>query len=214
MALFLRLAFHAFVVRPLVWVVIGVNVYHRERLPRSGPAIIVANHNNHLDTFVLMSLFPLRDLARLRAAAAADYFLGTWWLKWVAINMFGVIPIKRGNWTRGDGDPLEECGRALSRGEILIAYPEGTRGDPERRSRFKSGVAHLVRRHPEVPVIPVFLHGLGKVLPRGSALFVPFCCDALVGEPLWWNGGIDTFMSSLTAAVDGLARERNFPEWE
>jgi 1-acyl-sn-glycerol-3-phosphate acyltransferase len=209
----LRTLFHALLVRPLVWSVLGVNLRHRERLPDSGPAIVVANHNNHLDTFVLMSLFPLRELKRLRAAAAGDYFLRNRWIRWLAVDMFGVIPVKRGDWRRGDGDPLDGCAQALDRGEILIVYPEGTRGEPERRARFKPGVAHLVRRRPQVPVIPVFLHGLGKVLPKGSAVFVPFCCDVFVGEPLRWNGKVGDFMASLTAAVADLAEEENFPDW-
>ncbi|MEE8171327.1 MAG: lysophospholipid acyltransferase family protein [Alphaproteobacteria bacterium] len=205
--------FHALLVRPLVWFALGLNVRHRERLPRCGPAIIVANHNNHLDTFVLMSLFPLSRLGRIRAVVAADYFLRTRSLEWLARNMFRAIPVKRDGWTRGDGDPLADCAEALARGEILIVYPEGTRGEPEQRVRLKPGVAHLAKRHPDVPVYPVFLHGLGKVLPKGSALFVPLCCDVFVGEPIRWNGGIRAFLSSLTEAIDGLEREGNFPEW-
>lgn len=209
----LRHLFFLLAVRPLVLVVLGLNVRHRHRLPKQGPAILVANHNSHLDTLVLMTLFPQRALAKLRPVAAADYFLKNKALAWFATRIVGIIPLSRRVSAR-DGDPLEACGAALEEGNILILFPEGSRGEAERLAAFKTGIAHLAKRHPTVPVTPVFLHGLGKVLPKGERLPVPFFCDVFVGKPLTWTGERQSFMTRLDGAMKALAAEGRFPPWE
>jgi 1-acyl-sn-glycerol-3-phosphate acyltransferase len=206
-----RWLFFALVVRPLVGIGMGLNVRHRERLPESGPFILAANHNSHLDTLVLMSLFPMRLLPRLRPVAAADYFCqGGLREKW-ARGVFNILPLERH--PRPGIDPLAEIDAALGKGDVVILFPEGTRGKPETFKEFRSGIAHLAKRHPRVPVVPVFLHGLGKALPRGEALFVPFFCDVFVGEPIRWGGERESFMGELETALKGLAREGNLPLW-
>src|SRR5689334_3378975 len=130
MSRWLQYFFFLLIIRPLALIVIGLNIRHRERLPTKGPVLLVANHNSHLDTLVLMSLFPTSLLEKLRPVAAADYFLSNKALAWFAMNIMNIIALKRGAPTRGE-DPLQGCSEALARNEMLILFPEGTRGEPE-----------------------------------------------------------------------------------
>lgn len=194
-------------------IVLGLNVRRRDRLPRTGPAILAANHNSHLDTMVLMTLLPLSLLDRVRPVAAADYFLRNRFLAWFATGIVGILPIARAR-TRPDEDLLAPLTDALDRGDILIFFPEGTRGEPEQLKQLKSGIARLQERRPEVPVIPIFLHGLGKALPKGEAILVPFFVDVFVGDPVPWTGDRDRYLEDYRVAMEGLAAEGDFPAWE
>jgi 1-acyl-sn-glycerol-3-phosphate acyltransferase len=81
-------------------------------------------------------------------------------------------------------------------------------------SRFRTGISRLVERHPEIPIVPVFMYGLGKALPKGDFLLVPFFCDVIIGEPLYWRGSIEATMEAYQAAMRQLAAQSEKPAWE
>lgn len=209
----LRAAFFLLIVRPVLTIMLGANVRGREFLPKTGPAIIVANHNSHLDTLTIMAMYPLRALPRLHPVAAMDYFLRTKLKAWFATNIIGIIPIQRGGRDNG-GNPLAACEQALDRGDILILFPEGSRGEPEQLSQFKRGVAHLVKARPQTPVHPLYMYGLGKALPKDAVLLVPFNCDVVAGEKIFWNGSVDAFMELLQARMADLAAQIHVVPWD
>ena len=211
---FLRYLFFALVVRPLMMVVLGTNLRRGELLPEHGPAIIVSNHNSHLDAFALMNVLGLGRLRDVRPVAAADYFLTRPLRRWFATRIVGIIPIDRTKTRREDGKhPLQPISDWLDDNGIVLLFPEGTRGEPERMDQFQTGIAHLAKRHPEVPVIPVFMYGLGKALPKGEAILVPFFCDVFVGEPIPMRGDKQAFMDQLRQSMDALAAESPEKSW-
>ena len=208
----LQVLFFALIVRPVLMIVLGLNVRRRALLPRQGPAVLVANHNSHLDTLTLMALYPLKRIHKVRPVAAMDYFLTSRFMRWLACDLIGIVPVNRQG--GANGNPLAGALDALDQGNILVLFPEGSRGAPEELTEFKKGIAHLAKARPEVPITPVFMHGLGKALPKGSFTLVPFNCDVFVGEAIGWSGSIDGFMSDLGAAVHALAEEGEFPAWD
>ncbi len=200
-----RVALAAAAIRPFVKGLVGLEVHGAGNLPARDPFLLVANHDSHLDTLVLLSLFPLGRLGRIRPVAAADYWLSSPLKRFAASACLNVLPVVRG--ARAGDDPLAPLSAALARGESLILFPEGTRGEPEVLERFKTGAARLALAHPEVPLVPVYLAGSGRSLPRGTALFVPLVVRVAIGEPLALSGTPREATARLEEAVRALGRE-------
>ncbi len=180
----LKFLFFFVCVKPFVHVVLGVSVKNAENLPQAGPAILIANHNSHIDTLVLMCLFSTPRLLAIHPVAAMDYFFNTKVRAFFFKTLIGAIAVKRIREKNAKEDIFAAANQALKDGHILIIYPEGTRGTDNEIGKFKTGAAHLAKAHPDTPVIPIFINGPDKILPKHDFLPVPFICDLYVGRPM------------------------------
>jgi len=200
-----QVAFFALGLRPLMTFFIGLRVRGREHLPDRDPFILVANHSSHLDTASLLSLFPLRRLRRLRPVAAADYFERNRLVSTLSQTFFNIFPIARKGLTP-ETNPLPRMEAALRAGQSLILFPEGTRGSGAELAHFHSGAAHLIENCPEVPVVPAYLVNMGRSLPEGEWIPVPFFCEVRLGQARTFTGSRREITAGLEAAVRELGQ--------
>jgi 1-acyl-sn-glycerol-3-phosphate acyltransferase len=207
-----RLAFLNLVARPLAAFFTGADVVGREHLPKAGPAIIAANHNSHVDTLLLLTIFPARLVGRLRPVAAADYFLRGPLIAWFSRTLIGIVPVAR--LAGGREDVLAPARAALAAGDIVIIFPEGTRGlGTDELGPMKAGVARLAAAFPDAPVTPIWIEGAGRVLPKGALLPAPMNCTVLVGEATRWSGDRERFMEALRASLEALRKSAPPQRW-
>lgn len=198
----------ALAIKPFMALFIGLRVRGREHLATSEPFVLIANHSSHLDTISLLSLFPLNRLRRIRPVAAADYFERNRFVSVFTKTLFNILPIARKNITT-ENNPLRRMREAIEAGDSLIIFPEGTRGSGEQIGEFRSGVAHLIEKMPDVPVIPAYLVNMGRSLPKGEFIPVPFFCEIRIGPPRLYSGSRQDITKALETAVRELATERS-----
>lgn len=207
----LQALFFAVVVAPFMALFIGLRVRGREHLGVGGRFVVVANHSSHLDTLSLLSLFPLSQLWRVRPVAAADYFERTPLMSWCSRTFFNILPIARLKAQR-TVNPIDAMLDALRAGDVLILFPEGTRHLDGVMGPFKPGVAHLLEAMPGLPIVPALLVNMGRSLPKGEFLPVPFVCEIRIGAPISPTGTRDEVMRQIEHAVRHAGAPVTAPE--
>jgi 1-acyl-sn-glycerol-3-phosphate acyltransferase len=156
-------------------------VHGGDRIPRSGPVIIAANHRAAVDTAVI-ALTAGRPVSFL---GKADYFTGRG-LRGRALAAFlsalGYVPVDRANAKAGLA-ALHAARTVLDADGAFAIYPEGTRSLDGRLHRGHTGVATLAL-DTGAPVVPVALIGTERVQPVGSRFPRLRRVTVRYGEPL------------------------------
>lgn len=195
--------FFLLVVKPFMAIFIGLRIHGRQNLPKGHPFIMVANHSSHLDTLSLLSMFPLRDLPKIQPVAAEDYFNRNRFISFLTHQLFNILTIPRSGITK-DNNPVKIMKMAIMEGKSLIIFPEGTRSQTGEIGRFRPGIAHLIKEASNLEVLPVFLANMGRSLPKGEYLPIPFFCEIVIGEALTLQGDKSELVHKLEDAVREL----------
>jgi 1-acyl-sn-glycerol-3-phosphate acyltransferase len=163
-----------------------LKIYHRlkvvgrEKLPREGSFVLVANHVSHLDTLSILAALPLRKLHRVFPAAAKDYFFVSVRRTAAAAVVFNALPFDRETNIR---QSLSLCKHLMENsGNVLLIFPEGTRSKTGELGEFKSGIG-LLLAGVDLPVVPCYLQGAFEALPKGQIFPRPHRLRLTIGEP-------------------------------
>ena len=142
---------------PLLRLMFDIEVHGAENIPKKrGPNyIVIANHLNWPDEFLLLLLFPIEP--RLHFLADPT-LLVTRKLQWFIVrHSGGYVPVVRSR--HGDPRLFEHVDRCLEIGGAIAIFPEGNYGPAEGELMpFHKGFAHFAIKA-GVPVVPVALSG-------------------------------------------------------
>jgi 1-acyl-sn-glycerol-3-phosphate acyltransferase len=172
-----------------------------------GPAVFVANHQSHFDAPVCLAALGGRIRRRLVVAAAADYFYSTAVKGTAASLTLGTVPfVRQGGGSRDSLQMLKDLAKS---GWSVLIFPSGTRGSGA--SGFKKGFAYIAV-DAQIPVVPMYLHGLDQVMPKGSFLPLPGGVVIGIGPPIPPG---DDYNELVRKAEAGVAAARTVVKrWE
>lgn len=176
--------------RLLCWLVsfiTGIRPARDNALPLADtPTVYYANHGSHGDFMLVWVSLPAAQRMRTRPVAGSDYWNKNALRRFIGTQVFDALLIDRQS-----GNPeaaTAQLGAVLQSGKSLIVFPEGTRNTGEEALLpFKSGLYYVARDNPQVQFVPVWIHNINRVLPKGKWLPVPLLCSVNMGAPLAFN---------------------------
>jgi 1-acyl-sn-glycerol-3-phosphate acyltransferase len=174
-----------------------VRVHHADRVPATGPVVLVANHSSLVDGPLLFGLIGRRAVFLVKK----EMFRG---LAGLLLPRIGQLAVRRGE---PDRRPLMAAIDVLRGGGLVGVFPEGTRGEGD-MAAARHGAAWLARAA-GAQVLPVVVRGTRR--PGGARRVRPRV-DVMVGEPLdippgGGRAGLATATETVRAALAGMVRE-------
>jgi long-chain acyl-CoA synthetase len=139
------------------------------------PVMFVANHLSYLDQPAIMAALPAQWRYQTATAAWEEFFfvnyrtrLGRLWKRFtyeygtILLNLF---PLSQ---TGGFRASLAHMGKLVDHDINILLFPEGARSLDGRLQPFRQGVGLMVHEL-GVPVVPIRIFGMDKIMPPGVA---------------------------------------------
>jgi long-chain acyl-CoA synthetase len=185
---------------PLARVFAWIQVSGLEHLDRvRGPVILAANHQSHFDVPVILAALPGRWRGRVAPAMAKEFFkahffpaqhsrrtvVTTRLLYYLAALFFNAFPLPQRE--AGARQTLRYIGEVTGDGFSVLIFPEGVRSATGDIKPFRGGVGMMASRL-QLPVVPIRLHHVDRVLHPSWRMARPGRCGVTFGAALHLSG--------------------------
>ena len=187
-------------VLPLARAFAWATIEGREHLrDLDGPVIFAANHQSHMDVPVILAALPARLRARVAPAMAKEFFKahffpeGHSWKQrftnsvnyYLAAFYFNAFPLPQRE--AGARQTLTYAGDLIGDGWSILIFPEGERSSTGDIKPFRGGIGMMAARL-DVPVVPVRIDGVDRVLHMKSKMATPGRVRVAFGVPTRLHG--------------------------
>ncbi len=149
-----------------------------ENLPEKGPYLLCSNHQSYIDPLVMVGALPYRLFRDTFALGTSDIF-GKGFMRrlarWIRVAVLdpdaNLVPAMRAG------------AFGLSRGHILVLYPEGERTNDGNPRIFRKGAA-ILSLHTQAPIVPVAIEGFYEAWPRHKKFPRFTALQMVFGKPI------------------------------
>ena len=201
---------------PLARVFTWVRAEGRENLRAlEGPVIFAPNHQSHLDIPALMLGLPAKWRYRIAPAMSKEFFDAHFHPErhkffdrftnglnyYLSTLVFNAFPFPQRE--AGARQTVRYAGELANEGWCIVIFPEGRITETGEIARFMPGVGMLASRL-NLPVVPVRLEGLDKVLHRTWRMATPGRVTVKFGQPLRLEG--DDYAALARQVEDAVRR--------
>lgn len=205
-----RAAYTELVTRPVLSAVAHPSVRGLDRFEAvRSPVIFAANHSSHLDAPLLLTVLPERWRHRTVTLAAADYFFTTRLKAAYFAFAINAVPIERLKVSRKSA---QQAAKLVEQGWNLLIFPEGGRSPDGWGQEHRGGAAWLAVRTGS-PVVPVYIKGTGRLLPRGAGRLYTGRTTVTFGAPIAPDLPARSLVGRIEEAVAALADEASSDWW-
>lgn len=151
-----------------------LTVISGDKIPDKGPLIIVANHSSYLDPIYLSAVMPWK-LNYMAKKESFNNLVGR-----TILSRLGAFPVDR---SKADIKAIKTAIRLLKSENVLAIFPQGERRDESEITDIKNGASYFALKT-KTPILPVYIKGTDKVMPKGQFLIKPNKVKIFIGNPI------------------------------